>query len=198
MGVASTQHSFLCDQFHEYVMSRLSKNPPPASSGGLNVGFLYPEAGPGDVWNWSLKYTETVFSNRVNEIIDMQNEAFAKNLAVVMSYFRGSPEELGNLKARYASFDKGAIWQAINGLLENMHSGLSAMTAIEKTDYFDTFFKKAEHAFPQSQNEYHISFYGAGSNLAGDFNGFLAQMDFIRQFSVEGIDWTKKNNLVVA
>jgi len=124
---------------------------------------------------------ETVFFKRIGDIIDERNDSYAKELQHLRGLYGHVTEEQ---LARYAPFDKEHILQIVNNVLENMNSGLSAMDALKKTDYFQAFFTRTEA----------VGFLSGYASLADIFDEFLTNVGRIRQ--LKNIDWTKSMNLV--
>ena len=133
---------------------------------------------------------ETVFSNRINSRIDEHNKRYEEEMSKGFTY---SEEWMANI----TPFNKETIWQIINGVLENMRSGMSAMEAVEKADSarnFTSTYGKTYDLFDVFFRKYDIvNNYGWDNddiNMATSHNKFLYQMGLIHQLSVNGIDWT--------
>ena len=115
---------------------------------------------------------ETVFTSRINSLIDERNKANAQALALHNVYdISGVSEET---RARLAPFDKEAVWQVINSFMESTRSGLSYLDSMEKIGLLNAFYK---------------------TNSVGDFNEFFTQLGRVSQ--MENLDWTKSREWVV-
>ena len=127
---------------------------------------------------------ETLFSKRINEFLDAVN----KNNAEILSKMPLDklPFELAETeKARLAPYDKEAIWKIINSVVESMRSGLSAMEALENTDYLNAFFKGNVHS-----KQYAADYGEPEQTLFVSLKRFLGYMGSISQLSTKQIDWT--------
>jgi hypothetical protein len=125
---------------------------------------------------------ETIFSKRVNDIINEWNKNAAKKSA--MGYMS---EEL---QAKFAPFDNGLILQVVNSILESMRDGLSSFDVLKKAGYLNSFFKEADKHGLQDHQSY------GERNLADNFNWFLTRLGRASQVPTDSISWTKNSNWV--
>ena len=148
---------------------------------------------------------ETVFSSRVNGMIDEMNRNNAeilRNYKDLMKSYGQTPEE--SQMALLAPYDKSSILQTINNVVENMRSGASAQDILEKTGYFHTFFKdtvehknastiagfEAIRKFTGRTIEFKPSQPFMPASLAGWFNSLTQQLGLGSQLTMKGISVT--------